>query len=107
MLEPGDVLAKECIFRGRNLGLSFYLCSQDFEKLESEIVGESDLTEEERAVLEITKSYKSSYRAEEYRKRGMSNVDTIKSSLTAKGLLRKNGAITPAGRNAVKSQNGF
>lgn len=59
------------------------------------------LTDAEKFVLNCIGAYTSSYRAEEYRRKGLDerDVELIKGTLHSKGLIDKRGAITVAGRN--------
>lgn len=63
----------------------------------------TDLTALEKAVLFVTRSLKSFARKEEADSYGISgrDYDSAKKSLIEKGLLKKNGSITPNGKNAI------
>jgi len=62
-----------------------------------------DLTDDEKKVLLITKSYTSAYRNEYFKRYGVfAKLDAIRDSLKAKGLLTANKAINVAGKNVVE-----
>ena len=64
---------------------------------------QNDLTEDERAVLSVTRGLKSFARMDEWKRMGLTEarINAAKESLIAKGLLNKRGAITTAGKNAI------
>ena len=107
-LPPGVVLVRHSIFCGKDTGITIYASSSDLAPLLPPSV---ELTEDERTVLQYTRSYKSSYGGisnyrwhEANRHNGITleRWDTAKSLLIGKKLLNKRGAITVAGRNAIE-----
>jgi hypothetical protein len=108
-IEPGLAVVCRTIFSGKDLGLTFYLHPDNATKL---LPPPTDLTEHEAIVLEATASLKSSYNGKDrYQmsqlwdgKPSMTRAqwDEAKTSLIAKGLLNKAGAITVNGKNARK-----
>jgi hypothetical protein len=63
----------------------------------------SDLTDDEKKVLLITKGYTSAYRNEYFKKYGVfTKLDTIRDSLKSKGLLTANKALNVAGKNVIE-----
>lgn len=101
---PRDLIGVcHTIFCGKDMGLSFYLHPENIVKFLPEKIA---LPKDEMAVLTVTKCYKSSYRFEALRydyPLSQERYDTAKASLIAKGLLAKNGSITPSGRNQALS----
>lgn len=113
-LRPGFALVRRSMFRGKDMGMTFYLHPDNAAKLLPAPAAE--LTAHESLVLSATCSYKASYggmnryemakRDCEYnpeRKAAFPTIEqweTAKQSLIAKGLLNKAGAVTVAGRNA-------
>lgn len=68
------------------------------------IGGEISLTDDEKKVLLITKSYISSYRTEYFKRYGVfKNLEEIKKGLVNKGLMTAAGAINIAGKNAISN----
>lgn len=103
VLPEGVALVRHCIFCGKDLGLVVYLSEANMTRLLPDKVS---LTEAERCVLTITASFKSFCR-DEYRRRMQVPDDVYlaaKSALIQRGLLTKQGAITPDGRNAIHGQ---
>ena len=113
-LKPGFCVVRRTMFRGKDFGLTFYIHPENAAKLLPAPAAE--LTENERIVLEATRSLKSSYNGRD--RYQMACIDSLpygalpkmtrteysaaKETLREKGLLTKAGAITPAGRNAAK-----
>lgn len=99
-LKSGFAVVRRSTFQGVDLGLTFYLLPSDAAPLLPPPA--ADLTETEKKVLAIIAGLKSGYRADEYRRKGISEseVEAIKSAMTKRGFLNKAGAITPSGRNA-------
>jgi hypothetical protein len=112
-LAPGFVVVKHSMFRGTDMGLTFFVHPENAAKLLP--TPSADLSAIEKLVLRATRSFKSSYAGQDryqiaerdYSCKAM--VDTwpsreqwnvAKESLIAKKLLNRAGAITPAGRNA-------
>jgi hypothetical protein len=110
-LIPGVIVVEHRIFRGADMGLTFYVHPQDTAAM---LPAPVDLTVHERFVLEATRSYKSSYggmdryematRDAQYRNKFAPTRDewnATKEALIKRGYLNKSGAITTAGRNAI------
>jgi hypothetical protein len=115
-LEPGYIVIAHSIFCGKDMGLKFYVHPSNAAAL---LPAKTDeLTPYEKLVLTATRSLKSSYGGQdryemmssEYRSRSIlgelayptrAQWDETKTTLIAKGLLNKAGAITVQGRNAV------
>jgi hypothetical protein len=108
-LPRGIVLVAHTISCGKDMGITIYANPADIAPMLPE---KPALTEDECVVLTYTRSLKSSYAGvKNYRWQCAHDATGItedrwnhaKQSLIAKALLRKNGAITPAGRNAIAS----
>lgn len=117
-LVPGIAVVEHSMFRGSDMGLTFYVHPDNAAKL---LPAPVELTAHEAMVLKATKSFKSSYGGkdryqmmqDESRYAASKHTqpafptreqwDAAKAALVARGLLNKAGAITPAGRNAVPS----
>ena len=111
-LSPEFLVVKHSMFQGKDLGLTFYVHPAIAAKM---LPAPVELTDYEKLVLSATASYKSSYggrdRYQMARDDNRGNLfptrdewERCKTSLVAKGLLNKAGAITVAGRNAVPSR---
>lgn len=100
-LKPGMAIVKHSMFCGKDMGLTFYVHPADIAALVPHNAAET-LTETETMVLAIIRSRKSAYRADEYRRKGISEgeAEAIKARLISEGYLNKAGAITVKGRNA-------
>lgn len=100
-LKPGFAIVAHRMFRGNDLGLTFYVHPLDVAALLPTDTS-ADLTETEKTVLAIIRSRKSAYRDDEYRRKGISvaEAEAIKARLIKDGYLNKAGAITVKGRNA-------
>jgi len=100
-LKSGFAVVRRQTFQGVDLGLTFYLLPSDAAPLLPPPAEE--LTETELTVLAIIRGLKSGYRAEEYRRKGISEaeVEAIKAGLIRREYLNKAGAITTKGRNAA------
>jgi len=99
-LEPGIVAVRHSMFQGNDMGLTFYVHPDDAAKL---LPGPQEaLSDVESTVLSIIGGYKSAYRDDERRRKGIGDQDwqAARQSLFQKGLIDKRGAITVAGRNA-------
>lgn len=101
------VLVKHCIFCGKDMGLTIYANQGDLSKMLPE---PPTITGHESIVLEYTSSLKNTYGGrtnirflEANREKGITadQWEKAKADLISRGLLRKNGSITPAGRNAI------
>ena len=106
-LQPGLVCVQHSIFCGKDTGLTFILHPSASNLIPAP---DNDLTRNEKIVLAATASLKSSYAGiSNYRFHSAHNDTGISAddwesavnSLIGKGLLRKNKAITPEGRNAI------
>lgn len=102
-LPEGFVLVEQSFFCGKDTGLTIYVTEANATKL---IPAPIELSKEEKAVLVATRSFKSSYAGiKNYRQQesglSLSVWEAASETLKAKGLLAKNGAITPEGRNAI------
>lgn len=100
-------VVEHSIFCGRAMGIRIYVRPENLSALLPE---PSEITREQAIVLVCTSSYKSSYRGiSDYRfhegqsETGITREDWLqaKAECIAKGLLRSNGSITDAGRNAI------
>jgi hypothetical protein len=114
VLEPGYVVIEHTIFCGKDLGLTFYVHPDNAAKLLPAPAAPLDRVE--KMVLSATCGLKSSYMGKDryemtrdnarWSKDGLEQFpsradwDRAKTSLIAKGLLNKAGAVTVAGRNA-------
>jgi hypothetical protein len=102
-LAPGLAIVEHSFFTGKDMGITIHIHPANVAQLR--LSAPLDLTDDEKAVLEATAAYKSSYGGDpEYRRHesGLSKDrwETAKASCIAKGLLDKRGAITVTGRNA-------
>jgi len=128
VLKPGYAVVRSCMFRGKDMGLTFYVHPDNANKLIAAPTVE--LTPYETTVLETICSKKSSYAGKDRyemahddcvewggkpnawgrKPYGLSDDsipfptraqwDEAKALLISKGLLNRSGAVTPAGRNA-------
>ena len=89
------------MFCGKDLGLTFYLLPTDAAPLLPP--PSEELTETELVILAIIRGLKSGYRAEEYRRKGISEgeLEAYKAGLIKRGYLNAAGAITTKGKNAA------
>jgi hypothetical protein len=119
-LKPGYAVVMHSMFCGKDMGLTFYLHSDN---AAAYLPAPSELSDHERLVLIATRSYKSSYGGQDryqmmqrdceyksdYRNGSKtfpsrSEWDAAKASLVTKELLDKRGAITVKGRNAIGNE---
>ena len=106
---PANVMVvQHAIFCGKDMGLTYHV-SPGSQFLPPPALGPApELNEADQAVLRIHVGIKSSYRAEEYHRAGLSEeaVYATKDRLVAAGLLSRNKAghtqATMAGKNAVR-----
>jgi hypothetical protein len=116
-LEPSFAVVEHTIFQGKDLGLTFYLHPDNATKL---LPPSHELSECEKLVLLYTATRKSSYMGKDRYAMAIDDArygygenrnrrtptreqwDAAKQSLIGKTLLNKAGAITPAGRNAIR-----
>lgn len=101
-LRPGFAIVQSVMFQGKDLGLTFHVHPDDIVKLIPQDATEA-LDPLEIKYLAIMRGIKSSYRADEYRRQGMTDaqVASFKAKFTAMGYINKQGAITVQGKNAV------
>jgi len=106
-LPRGIIIVAHTIFCGKDMGITIYANKEDIVPLLPE---PQELTENEITVLLYTRSLKSSYAGiKNYRFYEAHNRTEItieewekaKENCIRKRLLRKNGSITPKGRNAI------
>jgi hypothetical protein len=113
-IKPGFALVCHSMFRGKDMGLTFYLHPSNAARM---LPAPCELSEHESLVLQATAGLKASYngmdryemKARDHRYSSNSELpfptreqwDAAKQALIARGLLNKAGAITPAGRNAA------
>lgn len=96
-LKPGYAVVEMGSFCGKPAGLHLYALPQDFAPL---LPAPVPLTREQWQVLDVICGLKSAYRADEYRRLGLSDVEHIKAYLQGLGMLDSRGAVTVKGRNA-------
>ena len=99
-LRSGFAVVKFTMFQGKDLGLTFFVHPDDAVKLLP--ASDDEVTPTERKVLAIIGGIKSGYRADYYRRAGITDgeLEAIKAELCKRGYLNKAGAITTKGRNA-------
>ena len=105
-IPPQCVVVEHVIFRGRDMGLTIHARRETVTPL---LPVSEDLTEDEYRVIEATCAYKSSYGGVKNYRQVQSGLspdrwEAAKKSLIMSGHLRKNGAVTPKGRNARKGR---
>jgi len=105
-LPPRILLVKHCYFCGKDMGITIYANESDITKM---LPAPADVSENEKIVLKYTAHLKNTYGGETNirfreanREKGITQDEwnAAQNSCIAKGLLRKNGSITPDGRNA-------
>lgn len=114
-LKPGFAVVRRSCYRGQDMGLRFYVHPSDVNHLA--IAGPTEIDATERLVLIGTASYKSHHNGRDrydmvaadlaWKKEEMpsrAEWDSAIGRLIERKLLRKNKAITPAGRNAVQGE---
>jgi hypothetical protein len=101
------VIVGHTIFCGKDVGLEIFARAEDVTPMLSPV---DSLTEDQKIVLEYTRSRKSSYggisdfrfhEAKSYTGITKERWEKSKAEMIASGHLDKRGAITPKGRNAV------
>ena len=99
-LKPGFAVVEHSVFQGKDMGLTFYIHPDNAPQF---LPAPCDLTEDEAKVLAITNALISSYRRESAARHGINKAQwaDIAEGLKERGLLRKNGSITPKGKNAI------
>lgn len=107
-LPKGIVIVSHSYFCGKDMGIEIYVNADDMAPMLPETTNK--LINNEKIVLEFTSRYKNSYGGESnirykeaYYRHKITQEDwnKAKESLINNKLLRKNGSITPAGRNAI------
>ena len=93
------VVVQYTIFCGKHLGFRIYVNSENLGKY---LPAPIDLTDDELNVLCCTSRYISVARLK-YSGISQEKWNSVKEILISKGLLKKNGAITDEGRNAVSN----
>jgi hypothetical protein len=98
-LPPGFALVRHCLFCGKDLGLDVYVAPDSMNSMA--LPEAKKLTDLQTAVLVITAGLKSFARRESAEEHGITPEmwEQGKKELIAMGLLQKNGAVTPEGRN--------
>lgn len=113
-IPPNHALREHSMFCGEDMGLTFYLRPENAAAFLPE---PTDLTPAEQCVLEYTARRKAHYAGEnrfdmhvsesrwrDYEPFSQDDWNAAVESLIDRKLLRKNKAITPAGRNAVEGK---
>jgi len=92
-------------FRGKRLPPTVYLQADQFERHATKAAeAVPELTVAQTYALSITAMYKSGARKDEWARRfPIEDYQPTRDSLVPLGLMRKNGAITPKGRNACEA----
>ena len=98
-------IVKESIFRGKHMKPAIYLPTLLFKAAKKQVEhaqGTGNLTDMQLYALAVTAQLKSSGRRDEFAQAfPVSEWDATRAQLVELKLLRKNNAITPAGRNAA------
>ncbi len=111
-LEPNTMVVKHIMFQGKDLGLRFYVHPDNKINFLPDQSADK-LTRNDKIVLQFTRSLKFSYGIKNYRYHEASRCykdltledwNEAKQRMIDAGYLRKNGAITPAGRNVDCSE---
>jgi len=106
---PGLVCVCHTIFQGKDMGITI-IVHPSMMAQNMFPVATPELSEDEKDVLKVTCERKASYGGVSRRESiGMRQEawDTASASLLAKGMIQRNGAVTPAGRNAHASIRGY
>jgi hypothetical protein len=101
-IPAGVVIVEHCLFQGKDLGLTFYVRPENASAMLPES-GDS-LPRDSQIVLAATAGLKSFARFSEASyetKITQDRYDAAKAELIVSGHLRKNGSITPKGRNTI------
>lgn len=98
-ITPGLMVVKHSMFCGKDTGLTFYIHPDNVTAMLPKPI---ELNLEERQVLYVHACLQSFARKDElrYAKFDMGKYDSVRAGLVTKGLLKANGAITIAGKNA-------
>jgi hypothetical protein len=101
---PIAYLVNFSIFRGKHMPPTVYLPHAEFERHQAKLAAELPmLTDMQLHALAVTAQLKSGGRLDEWtRKYSAEEWDATRAQLREMKLLRKNNAITPAGRNAAR-----
>jgi len=103
--KPYAMIVKESIFRGKHLKPAIYVQPLFFDAVSAQVEdaqGTGNLTDMQLYALAVTAQLKSSGRRDEFAQAfPVSEWDATREQLRDMQLLRKNNAITPAGRNAA------
>ena len=99
-LVPGVALVEHSIFCGKDMGLTVTIHPRNAALL---LPASVELSPAEQVALRVIDTYISSARLKYAAEEGLTRdqYDFAKLALESRGLLRKNGSITPAGRDAV------
>lgn len=106
-LPRGILLIAHKIFCGKDMGITIYANSEDLAPM---LPAPMEIDDQMKVVLKYTKTFKNTYGGrkhirfhEAHCETGISRVGWLeaKERCIAKGLLAKNGSITPSGRNAI------
>ncbi|KKL63775.1 hypothetical protein LCGC14_2171710, partial [marine sediment metagenome] len=99
-LIPGVALVKHSIFYGKDMGLTVTIHPRNAAPL---LPAPVELSPVEQIALRVIDTYISSARVKYAAEEGLTRdqYGFAKLALESRGLLRKNGSITPAGRDAV------
>ena len=109
-LQPGQAIVEHAIVRGKDAGLTFYIHPDNAPAL---LPQSDDVPRDVVIVCEFTAALKNTYGGrtnirfhEARRQYGITaeRWETAKADAIARGYLRKNGSITPTGRNIRNSE---
>jgi len=109
-LPPGIVICARSYFCGKDMGITIYANRGDLTKM-LPTSPTKPLDENQKTVLRFTSAYRNSYAGESNIRFRVANCSTgitaeewkiAQDSLVDLKLLRKNGSITPDGRNALE-----
>jgi hypothetical protein len=113
VMQPGIIIVKHSMFRGKDMGLTFYLHPDNATKLLPKPALDLDFTQ--KLVLSATVGKKSHYMGRNRYQMTCDDLrdtpnkmptieqwETAKAQLVVLGLLDKRGAVTVKGRNAYK-----
>jgi hypothetical protein len=100
---PGYIVVEHSIFRGKDMGITLHVHSDNYKVFELPIVAE--LSQSEQVVLSGTKCLKAFCRKDEAARYKVTAkmYENAKNNLIAKGYLSKNGAITISGKNVAET----
>lgn len=95
-------VVQHCIFCGKDMGIRIHVGPDNLKKM---LPAPVEMTRDQKIVLVATAGLKSFARFDEahsYTGISRQNYDQAKAELITRGLLKSNGSITDAGRNAVE-----